>query len=158
MDVKIQAGATFESISKKEMTDLMTTWASSWVAENARGDHFRRFTGKGTIAAAAVEIGGDVGEPGQRFGPEQGFVWSVMRLAITNFGLDDVYTLHLNSNDQSNIIRPALTPYNAFAAGELVLYPGDKLVIVGSSLVAVGDVWITGGAREYPAQQGWRIQ
>jgi hypothetical protein len=153
---KIAAGAEFDVVTEKEMRGALADFQTNWIAELSRGDRYRDFRASGTIAAAALSIGGDT-DAGIDLGPAPGFVWSITRLAVVNLATNDVLTLFKNENAPSSTIKPVLLTYNSFGRNELVLYPGDRLLVEGSSLAGTGKVTITGTAREIPVALAWRL-
>lgn len=158
MKFKINAGAEIDVITKGEMDDALKNFGTSWVQELARGDRYRDIRGAGTITATAVSIGGDRDDV--NLGPSQGYVWSVKRLAVIASTVDDVakLTLFKNDNAPSSTVKPILLTYNTFDANELVLYPGDKLLVESSAaLGGSGNITITGQVRELPVALAWRL-
>lgn len=96
--VKIQAGATFETTSPKEVEQLTKTVLSDHFQEMARGTKPMRFSASGTVSGGAVTIpkpqGGQI-----QMGPSPGFVWLVER--ITAFGLATASPSIANNGQQT---------------------------------------------------------
>lgn len=157
---KIQAGAEIDVVTHKEMTDALGHASTAWIQDLARGDRFRSIQGRTTIAATAVAVGGDTDQQNS-LGPSQGFVWSVRRLAIIAGTAADVALLGLyrNSTGPGDTIIPvgSLTAYRGFETNEVVLYPGDKLLLSGTGLAGTGQVVLTGQVRELPVSLAWRL-
>lgn len=166
MKTKLQAGATLDLISKDELKDVLKTVRQDWFNQVARGDRYRRFSASGTIAGGALTIGGATQRDGT-LGPAEGFVWALKRVAV--FGLTtftpgppgSVFTeplrLFLNDDGPSSLVHPAVQGYQSFQTDEVVMYPGDTLLVTGTSLVSTGVVTITGQARELPMPLAWRL-
>lgn len=165
MKTKLQAGAELDLISKDEMKDVLKTVTQDWFSQVGRGDRYPRFSASGTIAGGALTIDG-ASQANQRIGPAEGFVWAVQRLAVsgltTNTGTPltsstEPLQLFVNDNGPSSLIHPALQGYQAFGEHELVLYPGDTLLVTGSGLTKTGIITLTGQAREVPMPLAWRL-
>lgn len=152
---KITAGAEVDLITQSEMKAELKAFGQEWMYEVARGDRYRRFYAKGTIAGSAVSVGG----PSRKeiMGPGDNFVWAVKRLAISPLGENDYLSLYLNDANPASLVHPRITSYVSFDACQLVLYPNDSLLLVGSSLSATGTVTVTGQARELPINLAWRL-
>lgn len=165
MQTEIKAGAKIDTINKKEMREVLDTVTRGWFNEVSRGDRYRRFSAKGTIAAGALLIDGTSAEDAN-LGPADGFIWAVQRIAV--YGLT-TYTgdpltlttepvaLYLCDNGPSSLVHPAIEGYKSFGAYELVMYPGDTLLLSGAGLDAEGIVTMTGQARELPMPLAWRL-
>jgi len=150
-------------INKDEMKEVLQTVQKDWFAQVARGGRYPRFSAAATIASNAFTIDGTERDY-ERMGPAEGFVWAVQRLAVhglttyTEGTLDtEPVALYLNDTGPSSLIHPALVGYHDFSQTQLVMYPGDTLVIVGEDLTATGQVTVTGQAHELPMPLAWRI-
>jgi hypothetical protein len=156
---KIQAGAELDVLTHDELKTALSAFTATWHQEVARGDRFRDIRATGTIAATAVSIGGDK-DTGNNLGPSAGFVWSVQRLAVVAGTVDDVakLTLFKNDNGPGSQVKPVLATYNSFGPRELVLYPGDVLLVENfSALGGSGNITLTGSVREVPIALAWRL-
>lgn len=155
--VKIQAGATFETTSPKEVAELTKAAYSDSFQEMARGVKPMRFEATGTVATAAVTIpqaqGGQLG-----LGPSQGFVWRVDRVSVYGLASGDVLQVHRTVADGTAFIGniPASTGYLDVPEAPL-LYGGEFLVVVGSSLTATGQLILNGEGVEVPSFMLWKI-
>jgi hypothetical protein len=156
--VKLQAGAEIDFLNKKEMHEELNAMMTSWVGEVSRGDRYPRFKMYGTIAGGQVSIGT---EDAQLVGPDEGFCWSLRRLAIVGGSYapaTDSLGLYLGTdlNPSSVIQPPSLAKYNAYEAGEMVLMPGDQIVVAGG-VAGAGKMWVTGQVRELPIPLLYRM-
>lgn len=153
MKFKVNAGVDIEVATPREVRDIVDSVRTSWTAEVAKGDRFVRFSAYGDVAAAGVVIGGS-GEP---IGPQPGFVWSVRRIALTNYSptTDDLALYHGDVSD-SAVVIPHLESDEFFPEASLVLYPGDSLIVSGDH-AGSGRVWLAGQARELPISLAWRL-
>lgn len=153
---KIQAGAEIDTCTKKEMEDAIAAASTNWIGEVARGDRFRRFSAYGDVLTNTITIGES---PDSRIGPDPGFVWAVRRIALSVVpAAGDNIKLYHDSDNDSALICTDITNYLGFDQGELVLYPGDTLLIKGAYTASDGvRVWVTGQARELPISLAWRI-
>lgn len=165
MKTKLQAGAELDLISKDEMKDVLKTVTQDWFNQVGRGDRYPRFSASGTIAAGELIIDG-ASQLNQRLGPAEGFVWAVQRLALhgltTNTGdpltsSTEPVQLFVNDTGPSSLVHPSLQGYKEFGEHELVLYPGDTLLVVGTALTKTGVITLTGQAREVPMPLSWRL-
>lgn len=159
--VKIQAGAEIDTLNKTELDQALRTTSRDWFQQVARGDRYRRFSAKGTIAAAAVSIGG-ADQADAVLGPAEGFVWAVQRVGVHGLttypaGTTEAVRLYVNDEGPSSLVHPALLGYVDFGPQALILYPGDVLLLAAADLAATGTVTLTGQAREVPMPLAWRL-
>lgn len=163
--VKLQAGAEVDVINRSEMKDVLDAASRDWFGQVARGDRYRRFSAQGTISAGALLIDG-TNQLDAVLGPAEGFVWALQRVALYGLtiasgtplvAVTEPVRLHLNDDQPSTLVHPAVTGYQEFGEHELVMYPGDTLVVVGASLTSTGTVTVTGQAREVPLSLAWRL-
>ncbi len=156
---KLQAGATLDLLNKRELREALDAASRDWFSQVARGDRYRRFSASGAISGSAVSIGG-ARQRDAVLGPAEGFVWAVQRLAVggleTESGIEAV-SLYINDSGAASLVHPAIEGYQAFGEHELVLYPGDVLLVEGASLASTGTVTVTGQAREVPLPLAWRL-
>lgn len=155
MKFKIQAGAEIDVATKKEVRDEIAAAKTSWLAEVARGDRYRKFSAYGDSDALGAIV---IGARDQRIGPAEGFVWSVTRLAIIGYD-PATQSLALATDDLatgSSVIIPKLSTYHDLSGNQLVIYSGDQLYVAGT-VAASTKVWITGQARELPMPLAWRL-
>lgn len=165
METKLAAGQTINTLTKDEFKDAMDTVTRDWFNQVSRGDRYRRFSGEGTVAAGLLEIGGPSALDAN-LGPKDGFVWAVQRIAVkglTTYAGDpsaastEPVALFLNDTGPSSLVHPQITGYQAFGSYELILYPGDTLLVTGQSLTHTGIITLTGMAREVPLPLAWRL-
>lgn len=165
MKTRLQAGAELDLISRDEMKEVLQTVTKDWFNQVGRGDRYPRFSAQGTIAGGALTIGGAEALDAP-LGPAEGFVWAVQRIALhgltTNTGTPlttstEPVRLHLNDDGPGSLVHPAIQGYQEFGEHELVLYPGDTLLVVGTALTKTGIITLTGQAREVPMPLAWRL-
>lgn len=161
MKTKIQAGAELDLLNKDELKEVMKTVTKDWFAQVSRGDRYTRFSASATTAGNAFVIDGSQ-HIYQRLGPAEGFVWSVQRLAVHGLAAADraLVELYLNDDGPSSIVHPSLAGgYVDFGQTQLVMYPGDTLLVKGTGLAATDGTVVTIGAqaRELPMPLAWRI-
>lgn len=151
MKMKIQAGAEIETVTPKEMTDIL----AGWQAEVLRGARFIHPGAVGTATAAGVLAIG-VKDP---IGPREGFIWEVTR--ITTTGLTAAETLTVSINDQSPIMSAgvftATVPQLIYGQRGLMLNAPDKLRFDGAGLTANKDYYVALQVTELPVQLGGRF-
>lgn len=158
-EVELKAGAKLDLLNRAELREALDTVTRDWFRQVARGDRYKRFAASGTITDSSVAIGGAV-QRDAVLGPAEGFVWAVQRIAVhglTTDGTTDPVALYINDSGPSSIVHPNMIGYQQFGSHELVLYPGDVLLVVGQSLTATGNVTVTGQAREVPLPLAWRL-
>lgn len=158
-DVKLQAGAKLDLLNRNELRDELVLLQRNWMTEVARGIKYRKISAFADTDGSGNLTFGISSE--QYLGPGEGFVWSLLRLAVAAPGYDtttDTLELYLNEVGPSNLVRPSPLPrYIAPGMGEIVLYPGDHLVLNGAGLTASTRVWVTGSVREAPTTLAWKL-
>lgn len=153
-----KAGAEFDMLTNKELRDTLKDVMASWMAETTIGARYARFSAAALIANSAVEIGGP-GRADDNLGPAPGFVWDVRRLRITGLATNDVAAVYVNDANPSSMIASTADVAGAlFLFGEqVILYPGDSLLVTGASLAATGFITVSGQVRELPMALAWRL-
>ena len=159
---KIQAGGTLDVVTKKELHDALGEHLRSWVAETARGGRFVKFQGTANPVGTSVQVGGPTGS-GVLLGPGAGFMWDVRRIHLAGFDDTDNVAIYLNDVSPTGFVssnkdlfqsKNRLWTWNR----QLVLYPGDQLIVANTStLVATGPITISGQALELPVGLGWKL-
>lgn len=155
MQFKIQAGATIDVATREEVRDEIQSAQASWRDELSRGQRFRRFAVSGDPAGGSVIVG--AGE--LAIEPDQGFVWVINRLAVSDYDPSpgtDVLSLYTGDVGDSGVIIPKMDRSHFFSGTEIVLYPGTRLVVAGT-VAATTRVWVTGQAKEVPVSLAWRL-
>jgi hypothetical protein len=155
---KIQAGATIETTTPKEVAELTKIAYSDSFQEMARGVKPMRFSGQGTVTGgSAVTIPAPQG--GQlAMGPSEGFVWRVDRVSAYGLAAADSLAVHRTVADGSAFIG-----YIQGATGYLdvpeapLLYGGEFLTVTGSALAATGVLLLNGEGVEVPSFALWKI-
>jgi hypothetical protein len=164
-EVTLAAGKKFDVLNRKELKEVMDTVTRDWFNQVSRGDRYRRFSASATIATGALTIGG-AAQKDSNLGPAEGFVWAVQRIAVAGLtvstgtplvAVTEPVALFLNDSGPAAMVHPALTGYKEFGEHELVLYPGDTLLVTGAALTSTGTVTVTGQAREVPLPLAWRL-
>jgi len=155
--VKIQAGATFETTSPKEVSELTRTAYSEAFQELAMGVKPMRFEATGTISGAAVTI--PQPQDGQlALGPSQGFVWRIDRVSVFGLGSGDVLQVHRTVSDGTAFLGN-LTAVNGYlnVPESPLLYGGEFLIATGTGLTATGQLVLNGEGVEVPAFALWKL-
>lgn len=158
---KIQAGATFDTVTKKEMEDALGSHMRSWVAEMTIGGRFTRFAVNGTIAGSAITIGGANGSM-EPIGPPPGFIWDVRRLHISGLAAADIAGVYINDVSAAGIVAtttdlPLAANRTFLWSGQVVLMAGENLLVTGTSLSATGQVTVSGQVLELPVSLAWKL-
>ncbi len=156
-EFKLQAGAKLDLLNKGELRDELASLQRNWVTELARGIKFRKFSAFADVDGSGNLVFGLTGE--QTIGPSEGFVWTLTRIAVTEYDAEaDTLALYINDVSPSNVVYPSPMPsYYAPGTGEILLYPGDRLVLAGGGFAASARVWVTGAVREAPVSLAWKL-
>ena len=93
---------------------------------------------------------------GQIIGPNEGYVWSIRRLAANGLGTGtspDILNVYRNGTGVAPVWQLNGNNWGySFGPAELLLMPGEKLIAASlGSLVATVQVTLTGDAIEVPA-------
>lgn len=151
---EFKAGGKFNFLSPDELNEGLRKLFEDWRVEAAKGPKPILFSGVGTVDANSnLIIGGDSRDNRGRMGPEQSMYWSVKRIALS--GLDpnvDTPPLYIDNASPGRLVRPAITGPERFGSDELILAPGQQLLVAAANLVApVGTrVFVAGAAFEVP--------
>ena len=159
-EVKLAAGAKLDVLNRHELKTVLEAARRDWFSQVSRGDRYRRFSAVGTVAADGVAgslvIGGaEAADAG--LGPAEGFVWDVRRLAVFGLGANDTVKLFVNDDGPSSGVHPSVSGFLPFDQAQLVMYPGDVLLVKGTGLTATGNITVTGQARELPMPLAYRL-
>lgn len=161
MEAEIRAGAKIEFLTREELKETLADWR----VQLGIGVKFPLFTASATIGAGGTwQIGGPGTPADDYIGPREGFVWAIMRAAISGPGFDPT------ANDTAVFIDEAspsrrVAGKDAIAGGDgtyrwektqLVLSGGQALVFTGAG-TAASSVTVSGQAIELPAQQAWQL-
>ena len=162
--IRIEAGATLDTLTQPELDKSLTKFLTSWRAEVMRGVGWRRFRAQGTAdATGAVVIGGPTDVSDGTIGPEEGFIWSVTLVNLSNLvsAGTAIARLHVNDTEQAGMMQGNFTVANNAITQQydpgIILKPGDSLVAVLSSVTAGTIVTLTGQATEVPFNNAWML-
>jgi len=157
----IQAGKKIDAVTRKELDDALGAHLRSWVAETARGGRFVRFSATGLVANQNVTIGGPSSI--YQVGPGPGFIWDVRRIHVDGLTDTDNMAIYVNdvsstgivtSNKDTSQSKNRLWTFDR----QLILYPGDTLIIANTSNVtATGVITLSGQALELPVGLAWKL-
>lgn len=157
---KIQAGADIEVVTPSELKKQLDALHAAWVADVTIGARWTRFSATATVASSAFELGGP-SRPDDGLGPAPGFIWDVRRVHVGGMDETDVAELYVNDANPSSLIGSTDDVVGAMwlLDRQAVLYPGEALVVAGSSLsVANGSrITVTGMAQEIPVSLAWKL-
>jgi hypothetical protein len=164
-EVSLKAGAKLDTLNKGELREVLNGVRQDWFSQVARGDRYRRFSARGTIAGGALLIDGTT-KGNETMGPAEGFVWAVQRIALGGLTVEtgtplvpvtEPVQLFLNDDGPAALVHPAIRGYEDFGQYSLVMYPGDTLLVKGAGLTSTGTVTLTGQVREVPLPLAWRL-
>lgn len=155
-EFSMSAGSKFESLTQKELNASL----KEWMVDVAKGCRPVLINAQGAAdTTGLVTIGGATSLTGGTLGPEVGYWWAVMRLAVRIDGLPAAYSLFQNVPLPHQLIRDVngdANGYVAFNPTELMIPGGDTIVIRGSSITPGSAVTVTGQAIELPNQLLWK--
>lgn len=141
---QLKAGSRVETLNQAELEDALSKSTTAYFQEQARGFTTARFGDVETPATGAVTV---PKTDATVFGPDQGFAWAVQRVTAFGLATNDVLTVYRNDASALNVIGyiTATSPLKPGSKG-CILRGGEKLVVVGASLGATGDVAVNGEA------------
>lgn len=155
MEATINAGVKVDFANRAEVRAEMDAALAAWSTEIRRGVRFRRFIGN-VAQGATWSIAPDGRDS---IGPDEGFVWSVTRVALggaITFGTD-VWSIFVNEAGPSGLITSSTARRELFDVGVNVLNGGDRLIVAGASTAVGAQINITGSAIELPEQLAWQL-
>lgn len=164
MEAEFKVGGKIDFLSPKEFKEELASFRAAWQTEISRGVRWRQFSGQTSIAAGITvwTIGGAAANNRQsQLGPEDGFVWSVTRLAVSGSGFTegtDTFGVFVDEATPTRLVSSGLTRQEKYDVGTLVLTGGQGLVLDGiSSVAGGGDIYVSGQAVELPVQLAWQL-
>lgn len=162
MKAKLQAGVELDLLTQTELREELQA-AAAWRTEIARGVRWRKFSAQGNVATGVWTIGGAAtpNNDKDQMGPQDGFVWSVTRVAVSGNGFvagTDLFSVFVDENTPSKLVTSGLTRWQPYDVGTLVLNGGEQLLLTGAGTGLAGtDVTVSGQAIELPVQLAWRM-
>jgi hypothetical protein len=148
---KIQAGAEIDAVSPQELQTHLDRYIQDWYQEKARGVLTFRIDSTATVTGAgALSVPATAQPP---IGPKGGYAWAVQSGRVQGLLSGDSLSLFRNSSQtpgnfvgQLSAAAPAVT----FGSKGLILRGEEKLLVVGASLMATGDVTVNFEGVEVP--------
>jgi hypothetical protein len=162
MEFELRAGAKLDLLSPKDL-DKVLDRIQGWVLDDLRGVQPTDLTAVGTTIGATIVVDPEAApnNTGGPLGPGQGFYWAIRSIVVTGPAVaTDAVHLYKNSVDALHIRRPFLTGaagatgYASFGTNELLLKPGERLIVAGAVAAGAGapiTVTVTGAAIEVPS-------
>lgn|SRR5487761_941095 len=155
--VRLRLDNEIDILTKSELDDSLDK-QHGWEREAAFGlrhqDLPRMY---GTPNAGTLNLGGD--QPDQPMcGPGQGWYWAVKRVSVDGLSVAapaDAVRLYKETKFVCWIT--AQPGFVTFGKDGLILKPGDFLRIVGTGLVATGQIEVFGEAVSVPGPLMWKI-
>ena len=162
--VKLDIGATIDTLSKDELDDSLATYrqqGDAYEQAAVRGiKYFRLPRLYATPASGTVLLGeawAGQSYTDQYIGPNEGYVWSIRRIAVN--GLATGQSPDLLNLSRNGIRTDPVWQLNGnnwsytFGKAEMVLLAGERLIGYSSgSLISTNQITITGDAVEVPSQ------
>lgn len=153
---KLGAGTSVDLLNRKELSEELDKQTRDWYQERARGLTTTTFNSVQTVASSAVSIPSN-SEP--IIGPRPGFAWAVQRIAVQGLTTNDIIKVYKNIVTDVRFVDQMTFTKNAIYPGSkgLLLHGGDKLIFVGASLTATGDISVNGETIELPELDLYKI-
>lgn len=157
MKVKIEAGATMDVLTAKEMRQELDQALTAWRGEVARGIRWRRISTFGTPSGGSVTIGDGAED---RIGPANGMLWQVKRVSVTGYvppawgGVDRLAVYTSSVTPSSTLVGALESPYQQLY--DEVLGGGQTLIVSGT-VATTARVWLTVSVKEAPESLMWRL-
>lgn len=161
-EFELKLGGKVDLLSPDDMRGILRAYQ----VEQARGFVPRRFGASGGIvdSTGKLTIGGAQNPTSGQLGPNQGFVWSIKRIAVRLDGNPNIaHSIYSNAEGGNNVIRdvlPSANGWTAYALNEVVLMDTDQLCIVVPG-AQVGppssQLVVSGMAVEVPRQLLWKL-
>ena len=158
MKFKLQAGMELDLLTREELGEELDRSAGSWRGELSRNVRFPRFSARTDVVGGVWAINPDSNTAG-KLGPKVGFIWSVMRLAVSGGGIvlgTDVWRAFVGENAPSQFVDSS-TRGMSFNPGALVIRDGESLLFAGAGTGAGTDVTVVGQAIELPDFLAWQL-
>lgn len=162
-EFRLQAGASVDILTQKELDHSLGDLAKDSVLERGRGVKWMRLpvlagTMSGTYPTSTSKLGGT-----GLCGPNPGYAWALRRIAAIGLsaGTDQLYAFRnevVPGQFIGALVGQGATNFISFTNVQAVLMPGDELIISpGAAFAAAGVITVTGEAVEVPAEMLWKI-
>lgn len=156
MKFKLHAGSVVDTLTKEELDAGLTRNTASFFQELARGRNPARFDSTADVDGSGGITLPSVGDT--KIGPDLGYAWALQRLTAAGLGDDDVLLVYRNSPTGPNFLGQvtATTPYKPGTKG-VILRGDERILCVGTSLTATGEISVNGEAIEVAASDLYKI-
>lgn len=157
--VSLQLGAELDLLNKSELDDVMGRHFSreadrqvQAAAYGVRHQELQRMYA--TVAGGNIALGFDQPD-GQYCGPKSGWVWAVDRISVDGLATGDAVKVYKQTKFVCWIsYQPG---FATFGKRGLILSDGDYLRIVGTGLMATGQVEVFGEGVSAPGPMMWKL-
>lgn len=152
MKTKITAGAELDLLTAGEVRDVL----KNWMHEITRG---AKYTRRAALATPAADGSLTLTDP-QNFGPAEGFVWAITRIAVGGFPSGQTIDLYVNTVSISSVVATNVgaSARLAYGSNALVLQSGETLIGYGATGFTAGNQYsIVLGIKEVPALMVWAL-
>lgn len=162
--VKLDVGATVNFLDKDELDEVMDKYrirAEEAEREKLSGVKYMRLPRLYATPASGTVLLGD-SWAGQTYtdqfaGPNQGYVWSIRRLAVKGLATGnspDLLNIYRNGTQNEPVWQLNGNSFAyTFGRGEFLLYPDERLVAFSQgSMTSTNQIVLTGDAVEVPSE------
>lgn len=164
MKARFDIGAEVDTLTRGELREELARYRAEADAQAQgamRGIKYFRLPRLYATPASGTVILGEAwaGQPytGQLLGPNEGYIWSVRRLACNGLGTGnspDLLNIYRNGHSTDPVWQLNGNSWAyTFGKTEMILLPGERLIAASlGSMTATVQVTLTGDAIEVPAQ------
>lgn len=156
MKARLDFGAELDLASGAELRELGDRFEALWRDYASGLKHIRLPVMRGTVDANGNLNVGMTEVPDQPYcGPQQGFVWRVLRVSVYGLTVGQDVELYFGDPGPTRFVDSFATSWTSNRG--LLLKPGDYLSISGAGLTVGADVAVNGEAIEAPAEQIFKL-
>jgi hypothetical protein len=155
---KMTAGAEIETLTPPELAGHLDRFTKDWYQEKARGVTTFRFDSTAAVTGAGALTVPATAQP--VIGPKAGFAWAVQSGRVQGLLSGDSLNVFRNSSQvPGNFVGQlsAAAPTATFGSKGLILRGEEKLIVVGASLMATGDVTVNFEGIEVPDSDLYKL-
>lgn len=152
----LSAGKQLDILTAKEVGNELRSLMQEWKVDTARGARPVNISADFTADATGLAVGGGSQLlSGGTLGPNQGFWWAVVRLAVRVDSAPAPFELYKDRRSAQSLVRDVngdQNGYASFGAQELLVEGGASLVVAVGSQAPGSRAYVSGQAIEIPNQ------